>query len=152
MSTEPGTAHYWSVGVTEGGWSPWNYLDRCDVNGANCHTGFHTIFYYELAGGPVTPWGIDGAQFETATHSDFYATPQLAFAHVFAPLQLQISSTSSFHAFIPDCCYGDNTGGLSITVAPSSPTVAPEPSTFLLAALGAVVTGLIAKRRMRPAD
>ena len=120
---------------------PWNYVERCDAFGANCHTGFHTIFYYYLGGGPLEHWGIDGSERETATFSDFYATPALALAHALPPLQLVTTAPTSFRAFIPDCCYGDNTGGLTIAV------VSPEPSTSALVGTG--LFGLWIRRRQR---
>jgi hypothetical protein len=141
------TSGTWVIGVTGGGWSPWNYVQGCDAQGANCHTGFHTIFYYTINGGTLTPWGVDGGQFETPGHSDFYQTPELALAHVIAPLQLTITDPTTVRATIPDCCYGDNTGGLTLTVA--RVTVTPEPGVGALVAagLGAMVGWRIRRRR-----
>jgi hypothetical protein len=138
---------HWTIGVTGGGWSPWNYLTSCDANGANCHTGFHTIFYYTLNGGDLQHWGIDGAEQETETTSDFYATPQLALAHAFPPLDLWIDQPSTLRAFIPDCCYGDNTGGLTVTLTgPDQVVATPEPASLLLMATGLIAICLVAGR------
>ena len=36
-------AGLWRVGVSDGGWSPWNTTpEDCDGNGANCRSGFTT--------------------------------------------------------------------------------------------------------------
>lgn len=139
----PGT---WSIGVTDGGWSPWNYIQGCDANGANCHTGFHTIFYYSINGGDLTAWGIDGGQFETPGHSDFYGTPALALTHAIAPLELTVTDPTTVRATIPDCCYWDNTGGLTLTVAKVS--VVPEPGAGSLVAAGLLaMVGWHSRRR-----
>ena len=140
----------WSVGVTAGGWSPWNYLERCDFAGANCHTGFHTIFCYMLGNGPVTSWGVDGRTFETSSTSDFYASSTLAFQHVLSPFIVNVAQSTLLHAFIPDDRFVDNTGGLTVTVASVTPqAIVPEPVTFGLVAVGLLAVGLAARRTRR---
>lgn len=140
---------FWHIVVADGAWSPWNYVEGCGATGANCHTGFHTIFYYALGNAPMAHWGVDGAEAETATHSDFYATADLAEAHRYGPLQIFVNKKTSFRAYIPDCCYYDNTGGMTISVARATPpvTAAPEPATMTLVATGIGSLGVWSRRR-----
>ena len=139
----------WSIGVSSGAWSPWNYVSECDGVGANCHTGFHTAFYYSVNGGPSTKWGWDGSEREVffPMHiSDFYASPELAFEQVFTPLVLEVAAPATLRLYIPDCCFWDNVGALTVSVAP---TVTPEPDSVALMAAGLSVLGFVAFRRRR---
>ena len=131
----------WTFGVSAGAWSPWNYVSECDALGNNCHTGFHTVFYYTLNGGPQQKHGWDGGERERYTperFSDFYDTPERAFLHAFDPLSLTVNATTTLTLYIPDCCFWDNTGGLDIEVRQAeTPVSVPEPTglAMLLAAL-----------------
>lgn len=152
-STNPSNGHTltllageWSIGVTAGAWSPWSYLERCDVNGANCHTGFHTPFYYQVNGGESKRYGWDGGERETPTTSDFYATPELAFANAFAPMTLVLQESASVRLFIPDCCFWDNRGTMTVEVAQRTRVVS-EPAAVGLVVAG--LSGLIAVARAR---
>ncbi len=144
----------WTIGVSNGGWSPWNYVSGCDGDGTNCHTGFHTVFYYTVSGGPLTQYGWDGSQREQyiPNHvSDFFRDPDMALAHAFAPFRLDLDAPATLHLSIPDCCYYDNTGGLEITVAavPMSNTTVPEPSSFALSGIGLALAAFVASHRRR---
>ncbi len=144
----------WTIGVSNGGWSPWNYDSSFDGAGANCHTGFHTVFYYTINGGPLTKYGWDGSErtvFNPNRVNDFYATPDLAFAHAFAPFEIDIATPTTLHLVIPDCCYWDNTGGLTIDVKNVTPSVVPEPSTVVLLAGGLAALVFVQRRSRRPA-
>ncbi len=144
----------WTIGVSYGGWSPWNYVSGCDGAGNNCQTGFHTVFYYTVNGGPITKYGWDGSertQFTPDRVNDFYSTPALALTHAFAPFELDLAAPATLHLFIPDCCYYDNTGGLGITVASVERvnTTVPEPSALALSGIGLSLLALAAARKRR---
>lgn len=142
----------WTFGVSAGAWSPWNYVSECDAGGNNCHTGFHTVFYYALNGGPTIKHGWDGSERErySPVHiSDFYSSVEGALAHAFAPVAVTVDAPTTLRLFIPDCCYWDNVGGLDIRVqrVETPSTVVPEPSSVALLAFGLAGVGAVARRK-----
>ena len=131
-------------------------MSECDASGSNCrtgfHTGFHSVFYCTLNGGPQVKHGWDGAEREQVTperFSDFYDTPERAFEHVFEPVALTATETSSLLLYVPDCCFGDNTGGLEIRVLQVEPavTAVPVPASAALLLLGLIGVGAQGLRR-----
>lgn len=149
-------AGLWKVGVSDGGWSPWNTTpENCNSAGANCRSGYHSVFYYTVNDGAVTQYGLDGTTRPWSAptfESDFFATQELAGANALAPFTLDLTAPSTLRLFIVDnCsngqpCYWDNLGGLNVNVS-AAESVVPEPSTSILIALGLAGLALVSRRR-----
>ena len=150
-------AGQWRVGVSDGGWSPWNSTpENCDSNGANCRSGFHSVFYYTVNGGPVNQYGLDGTARPWSAPlftSDFFATPELAGANAWAPFTLDLAAPATLRLFIQDFCpngqpcYWDNSGGMNVRVS-ASESVVPEPSSYALIAIGLIGLAMRSRRRL----
>jgi hypothetical protein len=150
-------AGLWRVGVSDGGWSPWNSTpEDCDSNGANCRSGFHSVFYYTVNGGPVNQYGLDGTLRPWSAPSfmsDFFATPALAGVNALAPFTLDLAAPATLRLFIQDFCsngqpcYWDNSGGMNVRVAALESAV-PEPSSYALIASGLVGLAFLSRRRL----
>lgn len=146
------------VGIAGGGaydaWNPWGYVAGCDGGGMNCTNGWIVSSAIDFGHGTGNFDGVDGYAWTSAKLPDdnrIYETPGQALASaqsvpkLYAPLaqafdaaayvaapapwQFTLAQAQDVKFFLVDAPYSDNTGGVSLEVAP-----VPLPASVVLLA------------------
>jgi hypothetical protein len=154
LQLDAGSYNVAFIGKAQGsaydGWNPWGagVVNSCDVNGQNCARGYTEAYAITIAG--------TSTQYVTA--SPYYASAIDALAgHQAGPLVQSINGAPVIPADMPmaftllaptpvqfsvlDSLYGDNAGGVSLSV-----TAVPEPSGAGLLAGGLIGLALWRRR------
>jgi hypothetical protein len=119
-------------------------VSGCEPNGTLCDTGWEHTYYVKIGAGPRVKYGFGEGISPSPPGTAYFNSAALAFANaVAAPLfTLAAAETVTFSWF--DDNWGDNTGGISLSVA-----AVPEPSSIVLLLASLMVLGAVVRRRTR---
>lgn len=96
------------IGKAEGGtydaWNPWGGVSGCDVNSANCTTGWRTLYQKQFTASAIY----------NAPFSGNWATETLAIENSTQSACFTLDTTTEITVRIGDSNYSDNLGGVSL--------------------------------------
>lgn len=168
------TIHFVDASVSGGygGYSPWSSNSGCDGLGMNCSTGFVENLGIDFGFGAGNFNRIDGYQHGLLTepgNNHIFATGAQAIADIEAgdivraplpqandtaayspiggPISFTLAAAQDVNFFILDNPYGDNRGGVSISLDDGLSPAVPEPASWALMIGGFAMAGGVMRRR-----
>jgi len=159
---QPGTYTVQLIGTANGGaynaWDPWSVgtVSGCSGTGTNCSQGWTDRFTISIGGNTIQYFLPGSSYFQTDTQS--LAAYQAAYSSSGLgqqtngsgpvttapdPIVFTLASATTVNFSVADSPYGDNTGGISLSVVSG----VPETSTWAMMILGFAGVGFLAYRR-----
>jgi len=114
----------------------------CNAAGLLCTSGWEHTYYVRIGDGAPVKYGFGEGQPPDPQGTAYHATAALAFANGVTSTFTLGEETLVTFSWLDDT-WGDNTGGISLSV-----TAIPEPSSAVLVLASLLMLGSIARRRM----
>lgn len=127
----------YQVNYLSGAWDPWGIynpnVSDCNAAGQCTGMGWYNAYAFDTSSGTTTFW--DGVKWSSAGQAESSGI-------ALSPVMFTLSSAQTVKFYIGDSYYGDNAGGISLSV-----TAVPEPESYAMLMLGLGLMGGIARRR-----